>query len=119
MPINNFPDPFIACSFVTNELLFVNLFHNATLTHHHFFFNTVSRELTSHTTLVMDCNSKNFPVKCFYNSDNNEIYTFYRQGQSLRVPVKEVESDKNEGKNEFYFQKIYDKDLGLMYLIYE
>lgn len=28
MPINNFPDPFITCVFVTDDLLFVNLFHN-------------------------------------------------------------------------------------------
>lgn len=39
MPIDNFPDPFIACVFVSDQMLFVNLFHNASLTHHHFFFN--------------------------------------------------------------------------------
>lgn len=38
MPINDFPDPFISCVFVSDNLLFVNLFHNATLTHHHFFY---------------------------------------------------------------------------------
>jgi hypothetical protein len=30
-----------------------------------------------------------------------------------------VESTKNEGKQPFYFQKIHDKDLGAMYLVYE
>jgi hypothetical protein len=28
MPIDNFYDPFIACCFVQNDLIFVNLFHN-------------------------------------------------------------------------------------------
>jgi hypothetical protein len=119
MPINNFPDPFIACTFIDDDLMYVNLFHNATLTHHHFFYKRATREILRHTTLVMDCNKKNFPQKCFYNTDNNEIYTFYRQGQSLRVPVLEIDSDKNDGKKDFYFQKIYDKDLGAMYLIFE
>ena len=28
----------------------------------------------------MDTNAKNFPFKCFYNDEKNEIYLFYRQG---------------------------------------
>ena len=39
MPIDNFPDPFITCTFVSNDLIFINLFHSATLTHYHFFYN--------------------------------------------------------------------------------
>lgn len=42
-----------------------------------------------------DSNDKNFPVKAFYNSEYNEIYSFYRQGQSFRVPVFEIECDQN------------------------
>jgi hypothetical protein len=34
MPINNFPDPYITCTFCTDDIIFVNLFHNATVTHH-------------------------------------------------------------------------------------
>ena len=67
----------------------------------------------------MDCNRKNFPQKCFYNSEKHEVYSFYRQGESYRVPVKVIEDDQNEGKEEFYQQKMYDKDLGAMYLVYE
>jgi hypothetical protein len=51
MPINNFPDPFIATCFVTDDLLFVNLFHNADLTHHHFFYSRASRALTQKTQI--------------------------------------------------------------------
>ena len=43
MPNQSFPDPYITCCFVTNDLIFVNLYHNSTLTHHHFFYNRVTR----------------------------------------------------------------------------
>ena len=36
MCILTFPDPFITCCFITDDLMFVNLFHNATITHYHF-----------------------------------------------------------------------------------
>lgn len=39
MPINGFSDPYITCTFCTDDVVFVNLFHNATLWHHHFFYN--------------------------------------------------------------------------------
>lgn len=48
MPINNFPDPYITTCFVNDDLLFVNLFYNATLTHHHFFWNKKDRVMTQH-----------------------------------------------------------------------
>ena len=40
MPIDGFGDPFITCTFVTCTVLFVNLFHNKELKHHHFFYNS-------------------------------------------------------------------------------
>jgi hypothetical protein len=119
MPIDNFPDPFINCCFITDKLLFVNLFHNASLNHHHFFYNIETKQITSHEIIKMECNKKNFPQKCFYNSNNNEIYTFYRQGESLRIPVVDIEHDQNESKEKYYAQKIHDKDLGAMFLVYE
>lgn len=51
MPINNFPDPFIATCFVDDDLLFVNLFHNADLSHHHFFYSRSKRVLTQKTRI--------------------------------------------------------------------
>lgn len=80
--------------------------------------------------IKIDSNNKNFPVKCFYNSEHNEVYSFYRQGQSFRIPcfVCEHESNyvfagintqKKELKDEFTYQDIYDKDLGQMFLINE
>lgn len=92
MPIQNFPDPFITCCFTKDDnLLFINLFHNYSLTHIHFFFNVEKRQVMGLTKVVLDSNNKNFPYKCFYNSDSNEIYSFYRQCQSFTVPVLEIE----------------------------
>jgi len=39
MCIYTFPDPYITCTFINDNLVFINLFHNATLTHYHFFLN--------------------------------------------------------------------------------
>lgn len=137
MPIDNFPDPFITCVFVTDTLIFVNLFHNKMKKHFHFFYHTDTKEISTRGEMgqfteldFTDSNDKNFPVKAFYNSEYNEIYSFYRQGQSFRVPVFEIESDQNyeraniqttrQGrKPDYTLEDIYDKDLGQMYLINE
>ena len=45
MPIDGFGDPFITCTFVTCTILFVNLFHNGDLKHHHFFYDSEKNEI--------------------------------------------------------------------------
>ena len=80
MPIDNFPDPFITCTFVRDHLIFINLFHSATLTHYHFFYDLSKKETHGITKITIDSNDKNFPYKCFYNEEDNEVYSFYRQG---------------------------------------
>ena len=56
MPIHNFNDPFITCAFTVSDLLYVNLFHTATLTHHHFFYNYITKEINGQTRIKIDCN---------------------------------------------------------------
>lgn len=68
--------------------------------------------------MVIDSNDRNFPFKSFYNEEDNEVYSFYRQGQSFRIPVFAVDHKSNKDKSEYLFEKIYDKDLGQMFLIY-
>ena len=80
MPIDNFPDPFIDCTFVSEDVLFINLFHNKKIEHHHFFYHWKEKRIEAHSILKIDSSPKNFPTKCFYNSEYNEVYTFYRQG---------------------------------------
>jgi len=69
IPIYNFPDPFITCVFINHELIFVNFFHNASLTHHHFIYNYVTKEISGHASRELNCNNKNFPWKCFYSPE--------------------------------------------------
>lgn len=78
MPINNFYDPFIACCFVQDDLLFVNLFHNKQRKHHQFFWRISTRQMTNYLDIEVSSGPRNFPVKCFYNSEYNEVYSFYR-----------------------------------------
>jgi hypothetical protein len=42
---NDFPDPFITCTFITDDKLFVNLFHNHSFTHYHFIYDIKSRSV--------------------------------------------------------------------------
>ena len=39
MVVDNLPDPFITCCFVSNHVVFVNLFYNYSLRHFHFLYN--------------------------------------------------------------------------------
>ena len=78
MPNQNFADPYIVQCFINDNMIFCCLFHNHSLTHHHFFYNVKERKVTGHQQTKLDTNNKNFPYKCFYNPDMNEVYVFYR-----------------------------------------
>ena len=39
----------------------------------------------------MNSNKLNFPYKCFYNQEENEVYSFYRQGQGYRIPIVTID----------------------------
>jgi len=120
MPIDNFPDPFINCTFLKDDLMYVNLSHNATGMHHMFIYNYVTKAVTSHIQKQMDWNPENFPYKCFYSEEENEVYSFYRQGQGFRVPIFEIEHRKNEAKKEPYeYEQVFDREFGEMYLVNE
>lgn len=38
IPVAGFPDPYCTCSFLDDDRIFVNFFHNVNLTHYHFIF---------------------------------------------------------------------------------
>ena len=78
MPISNFPEPFCTSTWCNDTIVYVNVFLNQEQSHYHFFFNIETREITGLQKLKLECNDKNFPWKSFYNSDENEVYTFYR-----------------------------------------
>ena len=57
-----------------------------------------------------DSSSKNFPFKCFYNNDENMIYSFYRQGEFFNISVDNI--------SKYDTGDCTDMSLGDMYLIY-
>ena len=52
------------------------------MTHYHFFWDIEKHSMRGKPySLDMEGSSKkNFPYKCFYNDEDDEIYAFYRQG---------------------------------------
>jgi hypothetical protein len=86
IPVAGFPDPYITSCFIDDDRIFVNFFHNVKLTHYMFIYSIKSNKIVSEVEhREMECTKKNFPYKTFYNSEDNEIYTFYRQGQGYSI----------------------------------
>lgn len=107
-----FPDPFITCSYITDDLIFVNLFLNHDLKHVHFIYDLKNQKIKGHKVeMTMECTKKNFPYKSFYNEERNEIYTFYRQGQAFIIDAEDASN--------YTFDRMTDMDLGQMYLIFD
>ena len=61
--------------------------------------------------LDLNCSRKNFPLRAFFNEDSDEIMLFYRQGQSLRIHLCNLER--------YEFQDIIDSDLGQLVMYME
>ena len=79
MTIDQFSEPYVTCCFIDDNLIFVNLFHNQEFRHFHFILDTRDNTIIDeYVSKKLDPQKKNFPVKCFYNKDKNEIYSFYR-----------------------------------------
>jgi len=106
MAVSNFPDPFITCCFVDDNTLFINLFYNFDCTHYHFYYNFEEGNIVNEVVKIpMGTSKKNFPYKCFFNDETNEVYSIYRQGQAITA--------KPDG---YTLEKMTDLDLGSMYL---
>ena len=88
MPNQGFSDPYIVATFCNqDEFIFVNLFHNSTRTHYHFIYEIHRSTITFLQKRPMGGSKKNFPYKCFYNEDEQVVYSLYRQGQAFIVPT--------------------------------
>ena len=92
-PNNEFPDPYITCCFVGDDKIFVQFFHNHSLTHYHFIWDYYEKRVIGVPQydeygcrlpdkpikhIIDDTYATNFPNKSFYSAKNNEIYCFYR-----------------------------------------
>jgi len=61
---SGFDDPFINVEFVTDDLLFVNLFHNVTLTHYHFIYDIKQKCIQNEVSVslkIENSSKQNFP----------------------------------------------------------
>lgn len=97
MPNQGFDDPYITATFCNNNLcIFVNLFHNSSLTHYHFIYEIESDEMCCIQKYYMGGSEKNFPYKCFFNEDDQMIYSFYRQGQAFMIPTSHESLQKQQ-----------------------
>ena len=111
MAIENLPDPFITCCFISHDIVFINLFYNYSKTHYHFQYNVVTQRLVGVVaSFKLGRSMKNFPVKSFYNDDEDEIYSFYRQGEALIIQPHNSE--------QYELSDMTDRELGSMYLVY-
>jgi hypothetical protein len=69
------------------------LFHTYSHTHYHFFFNIDKREIEGEAAKVQIENySSNYPLKCIYNEDKQEVYSFYRQGEAFIIPIGDAKA---------------------------
>ena len=111
MCISSTPDPFITCTFITDEVVFINLFHTYSKMHYHFFFNIEKREIEGEVAKVQIENySSNYPLKCIYNEEKQEVYSFYRLGEAFIIPIGDAMG---------YQMDVMTSDvLGTIYLIY-
>lgn len=106
-----FPDPFITCTFITNETIYINLFANAELKHIHFIYDIKNQCMVGQKQeKIMVCTEKNFPYKCFFNEEKEEIYSFYRQGQAFIINSKDC--------SKYTYDRMTEMDLGQMILVY-
>jgi hypothetical protein len=113
---NDFHDPYMTGCFIDQDIIFVSVFENFSLTHYHFFFDLVKRTLVGEVHVkkmegIMP--GTDFPIKCFYNEDLKEVYLFYRQGNSFILNIKE-----GIQTNDYTFDCITDTNLGQMVLVY-
>jgi len=64
MPNEELPDPFINCAFISDERIFVALYHGYSRTHYHFVWNTTKKameEVVAVEVKLEDSSTKNFP----------------------------------------------------------
>lgn len=93
MPIDNFNDPFITCTFINDAQIFLNFFETSRLTQSHLIWDFMNQEkVTKIVECPLDCGITNFPVKCFYNGPSKEIYTFYKEGDAFIINSEDLES---------------------------
>jgi len=70
------------CCFVDDETIFVGVFHSHSMTHHHCLIDLNTRQLIGNkqSHFLADSSERNFLVDCYYDSEKDECFSFYRGG---------------------------------------
>jgi hypothetical protein len=122
-PIPGQDEPLITCCFINLGELFVSVYHKTLKTQVHFTYKFIEDEVSSElysqnieicseciSTVHVPCSENNFPIKSFYSEENNECYTFFRQGQGFVTTLKDISF--------FWVQKLSEHAFGSMFMLY-
>ena len=112
-PITGFSEPLITTAHVQDKQVFIQIYQRIEKMQYHFIYSYEEKKAISTTTVtaIENCSEMNFPIKSFYSSITNCVYTFYRQGQCFTVNT----SNTTECK----FEQLPLNDMGTMYLLFE
>lgn len=112
-PIVGFYQPMLTACFVKDDDLFLQGFHRLTGRHYVVLYSYKTRQfLQEMQTLDIPGTTKlNFPLRSFYSSELDEVYTFYRQGDAV--------CQQGHVNAKARVEKITNADLGQMVLVYE
>ena len=109
--INGVHDPIINACFISDENIFVNLFHKMTATNWHFKYSYKERTILGEAVATqLNCSQLNFPINNFYDFERESVYCFYRHGESITVNLDDLTKVRT--------QTIVTESLGQMYFIY-
>ena len=94
MPNEELSDPFINCCFISDEKIYVALYHGYSMTHYHFVWNLKTKSMEDVVPFkqeLEDSSPKNFPFKSFYSEEMDQIFCFYRQGQAFTMKCSKMD----------------------------
>ena len=106
-------EPLITTCFIGVRKVFIQVYHRMERKQYHFIYSYEEKKVLSTIMVneIKDCSELNFPVKSFYSSITNCVYTFYRQGQCFTINASEPSECK--------FEQLPLNDMGTMYLLFD
>jgi hypothetical protein len=79
-PIMGFFQPMVTACFVKDDDIYISVFHRKLIKQYNFIYSYKEQQIVKEvsTTDVNASTMLNFSIKSFYNTDLQEVYTFYR-----------------------------------------
>ena len=79
-PIMGFFQPMVTACFVKDDDIYISVFHRKLIKQYNFIYSYKEQQIVKAISIT-DVNAStmlNFSIKSFYNSELQEVYTFYR-----------------------------------------